>query len=136
VTVTCDTLNPTFTNVYANVISQRCISCHRPGASGVNVGMLDMSTQTAAYANLVGVAAMGIGAGTSGITCASATPALTRVIPSDSANSLLWNKVSTKLAGTVPACGSPMPLPATAAPLTAAQVSLIAAWIDGGALND
>ena len=55
VDVTCDTLNPTFTNVYANVISARCTSCHRPGGGGVNVGMLDMSTQAAAYANLVGV---------------------------------------------------------------------------------
>ena len=34
------------------------------------------------------------------------------------------------------ACGSPMPLPASAVALTQAQVDLIAAWIGGGALND
>jgi hypothetical protein len=136
VTVTCDTLNPTFTNVYASIIGVRCIGCHRPGAGGVTVGMLDMSTQAVAYGALVGVNAAGIGAGTSGVTCASVMPPLVRVIPSDSANSLLFNKVHSKLAGTPAACGSPMPLPATATPLKQAEVDLIAAWIDAGAMNN
>jgi hypothetical protein len=136
VVVNCDTLNPTFTNVYASIIGVRCIGCHRPGGSGVTVGLLDMSTPAAAYTNLVGVAGQGIGAGTSGVTCASVMPALTRVIPSDSAGSLLFNKTHSKLVGTLAACGSPMPLPGGAAPLTAAEVNLIAAWIDAGALNN
>lgn len=135
VDVTCDTLNPTFTNVYANIIGARCASCHRPNATtGVSAGNLDMSTQPTAYANLVGVAAAGTGAGTSGITCVSAM--LTRVVAGNSAGSLLHNKVASKLAGTLALCGSPMPLPGGAAALTQAQVNLIAAWIDGGALND
>jgi len=135
VEVTCDTLNPTFTNVYANVISPRCASCHRPNATtGVSAGNLDMSTQAIAHANLVGVASAGTGAGTSGITCVSAM--LTRVIAGDSAGSLLHNKVASKLAGVLALCGSPMPLPGGAAALTQAQVDLIADWIDGGALND
>jgi hypothetical protein len=136
VTVTCDTLDPTFTNVYATIIGQRCIGCHRPGGGGVTVGMLDMSTPAAAYANLVGVNAGGIGAGTSGITCSSVMPPLVRVTPSDSANSLLFNKVHSKLVAALAPCGSPMPLPATAASLTAAEVNLIAAWIDAGAMNN
>ena len=136
VTVNCDTLNPTFTNVYASIIGVRCVGCHRPGGGGVTVGMLDMSTQTAAYANLVNVNAAGIGAGTSGVTCASVMPPLVRVIPSDSANSLLFNKVHSKITGTLAACGSPMPLPATAVPLKQAEVDLIAAWIDAGAMNN
>ena len=135
VDVTCDTLNPTFTNVYANVIGARCASCHRPNATtGVSAGNLDMSTQATAYGNLVGVAAAGTGAGTSGITCVAAM--LTRVVAGNSAQSLLYNKVASKLAGVLAPCGSPMPLPAGAAPLTQAQVDLIAAWIAGGALND
>jgi hypothetical protein len=134
VEVVCDTLNPTFTNVYANVIGARCTGCHRPGASGVNVGMLDMSTQAAAYANLVGVASAGTGAGTSGVTCVSL--AMPRVAPNNAPGSLLFNKVASKLAGVLAACGSPMPLPATATPLTQAQVDLIGAWIGAGALND
>jgi hypothetical protein len=136
VTVTCDTLDPTFTNVYATVIGQRCIGCHRPGGSGVTVGMLDMSTQAAAYVNLVGVNAQGIGAGASGMTCASVMPALVRVAPGDAGSSLLFNKLHSKLAGTSPPCGSPMPLPAAALSLTQAEVDLISAWITAGAQND
>jgi len=136
VVVTCDAVTPTFTNVYANVIGVRCIGCHRPGGSGVNVGMLDMSTPAAAYANLVGVAGQGIGAGTSGVTCASLMPPAVRVIAGDSANSLVFNKVHSKLVATPAVCGSPMPLPATAAALSAADVGLIAAWIDAGAMNN
>jgi hypothetical protein len=102
----------------------------------VNVGGLDLSTQAVAFTNLVGVPAAGTGAGTSGITCGSLAPGLLRVTPSDSANSLLFNKVSSKLAGVNAECGSPMPLPATGAPLLQSQVNLIAAWIDAGALND
>jgi len=136
VVVTCSAVDPTFTNVYANIIGARCIGCHRPGGGGVNVGMLDMSTPSAAYANLVGVTAKGIGAGTSGVTCASLTPPAVRVVAGDSASSLIFDKVHSKLVGGQPPCGSPMPLPAAAAPLTAAEVALIAAWVDAGALNN
>jgi len=134
VEVTCTTLNPTFTNVYTNIIGARCIGCHRPNSSGVSAGNLDMSTQATAYANLVGVASAGTGAGTSGITCVAA--ALTRVIAGNSAGSLVYNKVASKLANVLAPCGSPMPLPGSGASLTQAQVDLMAAWIDGGALND
>jgi mono/diheme cytochrome c family protein len=142
VTVTCDTVTPTFTNVYADVIGQRCTSCHAPGKSGVTAGMLDMSTPATAYAALVGVAAMGTSAGTSGVTCASlgsgqtdGAPMLLRVAPGDPGDSLVVNKVTTKIAGTASECGSPMPAGA-AAPLTEAQVDLITAWIQAGARND
>jgi hypothetical protein len=140
--VTCDLLAPTFTNVYADIINLRCISCHQPGKSGVTVGGLDMSTQAAAYADLVGVPAMGTGAGTSGVTCATlgidmsdgGTPLL-RVAPNDSTGSLIVEKVSSKLAGTLAPCGSPMPL-GRGAPLTQPQVDLLQAWIVAGAQND
>jgi len=135
VTVTCDAVNPTFTNVYANIIAVRCTGCHRPGGSGVNVGMLDMSTPAAAYANLVGINAQGIGAGSSGITCASVSPPLVRVIPGDASNSLLFTKVHSKTVGTLAPCGSPMPL-GGGAPLSAADNDLISAWIAGGAANN
>src|SRR5262249_54309955 len=80
--------------------------------------------------------AMGIGAGTSGVTCASVTPALVRVTPGDPNNSLIFNKTHSKLLGVNAPCGSPMPLPATAAPLTSAEVDLIAAWITAGAMKN
>ncbi|MES1204949.1 MAG: hypothetical protein ABUS79_03345 [Pseudomonadota bacterium] len=136
VTVTCDTLNPTFTNVYANVIGARCTSCHRPGAGGVTVGLLDLSTAAAAYANLVNVPGAGIGAGTSGLTCAALVPPMARVSPGSATASLLFNKVNAKLMARPAPCGSPMPTPATAVALTQAQVNLIQAWIDAGALNN
>jgi hypothetical protein len=136
VVVTCSLQNPTFTNVHANVISVRCTSCHRPGGSGVNVGMLDMSTPAAAYANLIGVPGQGIGAGASGITCASVMPPLVRVVPGNAEGSLLFNKVHSKLVGVQAPCGSPMPLPGGAPSLSAADVDLIARWISAGALND
>jgi len=136
VTVTCDTLNPTFTNVYSTILGVRCTGCHRPGGGGVTVGMLDLSTAAAAYTNLVGVNASGIGAGTSGVTCASLNPAQVRVVANDAAASLLINKLQSKISGTLANCGSPMPLPATGAPLRQSEVDLISAWIGAGALNN
>jgi hypothetical protein len=133
VTVTCTTLTPTFTNVYASIISPRCVSCHKPAGPGVNVGLLDMSTQAAAYTSLVGVAAQGTGTGTSGITCASTS--LVRVVPNNAGASLLFSKTHSKQLGTLAPCGSPMPAGSGAA-LTAAQVDLISAWINAGAAND
>jgi hypothetical protein len=141
-TVTCDTLDPTFTNVYASVIAQRCVSCHQPGKSGVTVGNLDMSTQPLAYAALVGVPAMGTSAGTAGVTCGSlgagqtdGAAMLLRVAPGDPADSLVVNKVTSKIAGTTAECGSPMPA-GGGAPITQAQANLIEAWIQAGAPND
>jgi hypothetical protein len=136
VTVTCDAPDPTFTNVYTDIIGARCIGCHHPGGSGVTVGMLDMSTQAAAYSNLVGVPVAGTGAGTSGVTCASLAPSLLRIDPNDVNNSALYLKTFSKLEATNPPCGSPMPLPATAASLTQGQIDLVAAWINAGAPNN
>src|SRR5277367_3563300 len=46
-------------NVYASIIAVKCLGCHGPTAdggpgTGIQFGHLDMSTQAAAYANLVG----------------------------------------------------------------------------------
>ncbi|MGE0869061.1 MAG: hypothetical protein AB7P03_10870 [Kofleriaceae bacterium] len=134
VTVQCTELEPTFTNVYASILVPRCNGCHKPGGSGVNGGLLDTSTQAAAFANLVGVAAQGTSAGSSGVTCASTS--LVRVIPNDAANSLLFTKAHSKSLGTSPPCGSPMPPSPTSAPLSQGELDLIAAWINAGAYNN
>jgi hypothetical protein len=139
-TVNCDALTPTFTNVYASIISSHCTSCHQPGKGGVTTGMLDMSTQGLAYADLVGVAAAGVGAGASGVLCSSlgvnadAGPQLLRVVPGDSADSLIYEKVNAKVVGVNAPCGNSMPSSGVA--LTPDQVALIAAWINAGAPND
>lgn len=137
VTVACSAVGPapTYTDVYTMIIDPVCTGCHRPGGIGVTIGKLDMSSEDMAYANLVNVPAQGTGPGTSGVACASAMPPLIRVVPGDAAASLLFNKVDSKLAGTNPLCGSPMP-PGSQSPLTPEQINLIAAWIDAGAPLD
>jgi hypothetical protein len=102
---------PGFGMVYSMVISSECAPCHTESPVS---GDLDLTTQSIAYASLVGVAAS-CGAG-----------ANTRVIPRDSLRSLLWRKVSG-----VDLCGAQMPRLRT--PLPMAQIDLIARWIDGGA---
>jgi hypothetical protein len=83
------------------------------------------------------VPAAGTGAGTSGVTCGSLAPGLLRVSAGDAAGSLLFNKkLSSKLAGALAECGSPMPLPATGAPVTQAQVDLVTTWINARALDN
>jgi len=62
-------------------------------------------------------------------------PPLVRVVSGDAASSLLFNKVDSKLAGTLAPCGSPMP-PGSGAPLSEDEVFLIAGWIDAGAPNN
>ena len=116
---------PTFTEVYNSIISANCASCHSNGHSGFTSGMLDMSSQSAAYTNLVGVAAAGVSCGGGGRT---------RVVPGDHTTSLLWQKVNAKTTGGTSPCGSPMPLSATT--LSSTQVAMIAAWIDAGALDN
>jgi hypothetical protein len=111
----------TFTQVYQNIISPICVQCHNPQGIGVSLGHLDMSTQAAAFKDLVGVEAMGSACGGMG----------TRVVASNAANSILFKKVDP--AQPAP-CGSKMPLGLT--PLTEAQTAEIESWINGGALND
>ena len=107
---------PTFTEVYDDVLSQKCAPCHTSSSSG-NLSMSDKAT---AYSNLVGIDAAGAACSSSG---------LKRVVASDSASSLLHQKV----AGT-PSCGSRMPQGRD--PLETAEIELIELWIDNGAHND
>ncbi len=83
-----------------------------------------MNNKAQAYNNLVNVKAQGL--------CNDGTRV--RVIPNDSANSLLWLKVHWKTDAIAPACGAAMPKAGAA--LSAAQVDTIKAWINAGALNN
>jgi hypothetical protein len=116
------TLPPTFSNVYASVIARRCTPCHTiPGEIGITEGKLDMTSQEAAYADLVGTEAAGVSCGGKGL----------RVTPGSPTDSIMYLK--TDLGDPAP-CGSKMPL--GEAPLSAADVALIQAWISAGAQND
>jgi hypothetical protein len=111
----------TFTQVYTDIISPICVQCHNPAGIGVSMGHLDMSTQTVAFADLVGVPAMGIACGGMG----------TRVVAGNAANSIMFEKIDP---GTPAPCGSKMPL--GLAPLSTQQADEIQSWINGGAKND
>jgi len=113
-----------FAPVYSTVISKRCLPCHAPGDAGpgLSYGKLDMSTEQAAYSNLVGIKAAGIFCVPSG---------LTRVVPGNAQASLLFMKVDSPLTLTSVPCGDTMPNDGTN--LMQADVTLIQTWIDDGA---
>src|SRR5215831_17690505 len=101
----------TFTQVYTTVITNRCTPCHTTANGiGIQQGHLDMTTQAAAYANLVNVPAAGIACGGRGI----------RVVPGMPDSSIMYLKIS--LDDPTP-CGGKMPLGGP--PLTKAQDDLI-----------
>jgi hypothetical protein len=107
---------PTFTQVYA-IISANCLQCHVPGQIGTTEGMLDMSTQSLAFTDLVGVPAAGTecGGGKGG----------TRVVAGQPSMSLLYLKI------TSPPCGSRMPFQQPQLPQ--AEITTIHDWIAAGA---
>lgn len=113
-----DPMAPTFTEIYTTIIDG---TCNAAGCHGGGAGNLDMSNQTDAYDNLVGVAAAGGACSSTGQN---------RVEAGDSAASILWVKVN----GGPDLCGSQMPL--AQGPLSSTEVDMIAAWIDAGAAND
>jgi hypothetical protein len=112
----------TFTQVYSTVIRNRCMPCHTTETGiGVSVGRLDMTSQGAAYQNLVGAPA-------AGAACAGRG---TRVIAGEHDSSLMYLKIS--LDDPAP-CGSKMPL--NGPPLSQEEADMIQHWIDQGAKND
>jgi|SRR5579872_243745 len=111
----------TWTQVYADVISSKCATCHGGTGEGFTLGKLDMSSQATAYTNLVGVAAAG----------SSCMGTGTRVTPGMPNSSIMYLKVS--LDDMAP-CGSKMPF---GGPMLAqSEVDEIKGWITGGAKND
>jgi len=108
----------TFTEIYVTILQPTCSVCHKPGGIGA---FQDLSSQSSAYTALVGVKASGPSCGSSGET---------RVVAGNASRSLLFQKVSEAN----PPCGSQMPFGGP--PLSSAQMTLIEAWIDAGALND
>jgi len=89
--------------------------CHTGTAAGLRLGPVDQL-----HAELVGKMATGAECGTSG---------LIRVVQSDSANSLLYRKIS---GGPVP-CGDPMPPPPQM--ISADKIEMVRLWIDEGAVK-
>jgi hypothetical protein len=119
-----DAGTPTFTSIYANIITPNCAECH--AQSGPLESNLYMGTQQDAYNNLVNVHAMGDACGVPGI---DGGPPPIRVIPGDAADSLLYQKITD-----TQHCGSAMPQDAD--PLTIDQILTIKAWINQGAQDN
>lgn len=106
-----------FANHVQPILTAKCASCHRTGAFANSAGIAMLLSAGDAYGSLVN-------------RPSSQNAALTLVVPGDSANSLLFLKVSQAS----PPVGSRMPL--LAAPLSDAEQALIRDWIDDGALNN
>jgi hypothetical protein len=108
----------TFTEVYTTIISPNCLGCHD---SGTKAGNLDMSTQSVAFMNLVGVPA-------SGPSCLTVNE--DRVTAGSPSQSVFYSKISASM----PVCGNEMPLGGPF--VSAADVTLVSEWITDGALNN
>jgi hypothetical protein len=128
------------TDVYANIISAKCLFCHGPTADGgpgigIAFGHLDMSTETLAYANLLGD---GGGAPAGGVACG--TTGLLRVVPGNPTQSLLYNKLASNDGdggslllpdgGPMVFCGHPMPENHPA--IGATDLAAVQTWIAQG----
>jgi hypothetical protein len=110
-------------DVWTEIInnSMRCTKCHMPG--GQEIVPFFMDTAPTAYANLVNQDA----------ACVGLPPNTKRVVPSSSATSFMYQKISMS----PPPCGDRMPRdgPITGF-LSNAEIQTIRDWIEEGALNN
>ncbi len=118
----CETrcVAPTWRSIYSQIIATTCAlsSCHDDASPE---GDLDMSSDTAAFANLLGQLAQGSD------TCR--LEGRTRLVAGDPQTSLIYLKVSA--ASSEDVCGSKMPLAGN--PLTDQRLCAIREWITCGA---
>ena len=106
-----------FSSEVEPILVEKCASCHSEGGFAVNVGIPLLLTDGVAYGELVNQPS-------------SQDSTFTFVSPFDSANSLLYQKVSEE----TPPVGSTMPL--FSERLSAEELGLIRDWIDQGAENN
>lgn len=105
------------------IFTAKCLPCHASGPGRNAAGKLDLGSASAAYEQLVDVAAQGG-------PCASSGDI--RVVPGDPDASLLM----AKLENTPEMCGAPMPKPGANQEfmsLSDAELAEVAAWIEAGA---
>jgi hypothetical protein len=106
-----------FANHIQPIFTANCASCHVPGGFADDQGITMYLTAGSAYAAIVNQPS-------------DQNASLTRVVPSDSANSLLFLKISSDN----PPVGLRMPF--LRSPLSQSQITLIRDWIDQGAKNN
>jgi hypothetical protein len=98
------------------ILTAHCAGCHSPGGFAFTFITMDLRAENA-YQNLVGVASV-------------QASGRVRVVPGDAAASYLIEKVTQDQ----PQVGARMPL--NRDPLSDADISLLRAWIDAGALDN
>jgi hypothetical protein len=108
-------LQPTFSSIQSEILTQRCAGCHTDIGRPAPMGLVLLEGR--AYGNLVGIAARG-------------RAGLTRVVPGDPENSYLIHKIE----GRGGISGQRMPFNGT--PLTDGQILVIKRWIELGAPNN
>ncbi|CAN5907534.1 hypothetical protein BH11MYX2_BH11MYX2_27060 [soil metagenome] len=113
----------TFTNVYTTLFPRatkyQCEMCHGLPANDISNGLLAMGMdQATAYAALVGQQ-----------SASSKCGGMDLVVAGDAEHSLMYLKLSPN-----PPCGDRMPL--SGKTLSAAQLTMVRAWIDDGAADD
>jgi hypothetical protein len=123
----------TFTAVYSQTLRTACIQCHASGSAQGSAN-LDFSSQSAAYASLVNRPVVGAVSNGSG-QCSG----VKLVKPSDTSGSFLMATLSNLYpqsnVGGVAGC-FPYSIHQTDQNLSAAEISSLAQWIAGGALNN
>ena len=108
-----------FANDIQPIFNALCTSCHSPGfPTNTIVGIQMVLTPGDAFDSLVNQKSV-------------QDPSLTLVIPGDSANSLLFQKV----ASDTPPVGATMPL-VGGRRLNSTELALVRDWIDQGAMNN
>ena len=106
-----------FANDVQPIFTTRCAACHREGGAAALPNIAMRLDQGRSFASLVNQPS-------------GQNASVTLVIPGDSTNSLLFQKVSAP----VPPVGSRMPL--FSSPLDQAEQDLIRDWIDQGAKDN
>ena len=111
-------IQPTLQSIQTHVFTPLCAGCHTGPSSNVLPSGLDLTSVSASYANLVGIASVW-------------TPTVQRVRANDAANSFLIHKLEGTVPGGGAVPGSRMPLGGQ--PLSPATIATIRQWIDAGA---
>jgi hypothetical protein len=115
------TIEPTFSSIFENVLSDACVGCHN-GALFTDEQALDFSTLDAAFDTMVGKDAFATGA------CAGAGKL---VAAGGCESSVLYQKLAGEGQSGAMLCG--LPMPATGPMLSADALAAVCEWIDKGA---